>query len=96
MIIQISTQVDLPLLQLIDDNQKYNLENYSKICAAIGLSEKTLKDCNFSIIKQAHGKNLSVMYWTIRTDSEKIPFECRNYDEVQIKLIKEGIDGLIT
>ena len=40
--------------------------------------------------------NLSVLYWTIRIDVPEVPFGLANFDEVQMRLIREGIDGLIT
>ena len=50
MLIQTSKLISLPLLQLVDKDQKYNLDEISKVCVGIGTTEKIFKDTEFKII----------------------------------------------
>lgn len=83
------------IIQLLDVEQPYNLENVKKNSWAIGITDQHIIRTEFALAEQCHKNNLRIMYWTVANDRKEIPFGFKNIDQVYLKLLEIKIDGII-
>lgn len=91
-----AAQTNLPLIQLLDVKQPYDLEKLKKVAWAIGITSDHLLETQFKLVEDCHEHNLKIMYWTLANDTDKLPKGFNHIDELYRKLISEKVDGLIS